>query len=224
MAITDWPTEQRPRERLIEHGAEHLTDAELLALVLRVGVTGKSAVDLGHDILSHFGSLKALFNAPLDDFTSIHGLGPAKYALFQAVFELARRALTEDLKRGIHLQSPDNVKAYLQLLLAHQAHEVFTVLYLDVQNRLLGCEELFRGSLMQTSVYPREVVKAALARNAAALMFAHNHPSGCAEPSPADRHLTQTLQRALALIDVKVLDHFVVTGSTVYSFSEHGLL
>ncbi len=224
MAITDWPAEQRPRERLIRHGAGKLSDAELLALVLRVGVTGKSAVDLGHEMLTHFGSLKALFHAPLAQFACLHGLGPAKYALFQAVFELARRALAEQLKLGIHLASPQNVKAYLQLMIAQSPHEIFSVLYLDVQHRLLDSEALFRGSLTQTSVYPREVVKAALARNAAAVIFAHNHPSGCATPSTADRELTVILQRTLALVDVKVLDHFVVTQNEVYSFAEHGLL
>jgi DNA repair protein RadC len=224
MAITDWPVEQRPRERLLSHGCSTLTDAELLALVLRVGAAGKSAVALGHEMLAHFGSLNALFAAPLEDFAALSGLGPAKFAMFQAVFELAQRALAEQMAHGETLTSPAKVKQYLQLLLGRQAHESFVVLHLDVQNRLIKCEELFRGTLTHTSVYPREVVKSALARNAAAVILAHNHPSGNAEPSHADRLLTRALQTALALVEVRILDHVVVAGSQTYSFAEHGEL
>lgn len=224
MAITDWPEEHRPRERLIRHGATILSDAELLAVFLRVGVTGKSAVDLGRDMVAHFGSLNGLFSATLDDFSKLNGLGPAKYAQLQAVLELARRSLSEELQAGIALSSPQAVKQYLQLLLGGKAYESFAILFLDVRNRLIACEELFRGTLTHTSVYPREVVKAALARNAASIILAHNHPSGTPEPSTADHTLTQALKQALALIDVRVLDHFVVAGRHVYSFAEHGEL
>lgn len=224
MAITDWPEEQRPRERLIRHGAQALSDAELLAVFLRVGVAGKSAVDLGRDMVGHFGSLQRMFAAPLATFAQIGGLGPAKYAQLQAVLELARRAMAEQLQAGVTLGSPQAVRHYLQLLLAARAHEVFAVLFLDVKNRLIASEELFRGTLTHTSVYPREVVKAALGHNAASVIFAHNHPSGMPDPSAADHSLTQALKQALALVDVRVLDHFIVAGHRVHSFAEHGQL
>jgi DNA repair protein RadC len=224
MAISDWPEAQRPRERLIRHGAAKLTDAELLALVLRVGVAGKSAVDLAQEMIGHFGSLNALFAASLQDFSRIHGLGPAKYTLFQAIQELARRGLAEQLEAGVQLNSATLVREYLQLHLARRHHECFMVLYLDVKHRLIAVEELFRGSLSHTGVYPREVVKAALAHNAAALIVAHNHPSGVAQPSEADVRITHALRAALHLIEVKLLDHFVLAGREVYSFAEHGQL
>lgn len=222
MAIIDWPAEQRPRERLITQGAGALSDAELLAVFLRVGVSGKSAVDLGRDMIARFGSLNRLFAASLDEFSSINGLGPAKYAQLQAVMELARRAIAEEIKTGDALSSPQAVKQYLQMLLANRAYESFAVLFVDVRNRLIAAEELFRGTLTHTSVYPREVVKSALAHNAASVILAHNHPSGNPEPSAADRTLTQALKQALALVDIRVLDHFVVAGRQVYSFAEHG--
>ncbi|HYC42916.1 MAG TPA: DNA repair protein RadC [Noviherbaspirillum sp.] len=222
MAITDWPEDQRPRERLIRLGAHSLSDAELLAVFLRVGVSGKSAVDLGRDMIMHFGSLNGLFSANLAEFSKLHGLGTAKYAQLQAVMELARRSITEDLRAGEALGSPHAVKQYLQMLLARRPYESFAVLFLDVKNRLVASEELFRGTLTHTSVYPREVVKAALAHNAAAVIIAHNHPSGTPEPSAADRTLTLALKQALALVDVRLLDHFVVAGRHVYSFAEHG--
>jgi DNA repair protein RadC len=222
MAITDWPTDQRPRERLIHHGPQALSDAELLAVFLRVGVSGKSAVDLGRDMVTHFGSLNGLFSASLDDFSALNGLGPAKFAQLQAVMELARRALAEELEVGLPLNSPQTVTQYLQLLLAAKPYESFAVLFLDVKNRLIACEELFRGTLTHTSVYPREVIKTALAHNAAALIVAHNHPSGTPEPSAADHALTQALKQALALVDIRLLDHFIVAGKRSYSFAEHG--
>lgn len=222
MAINDWPEDQRPRERLIKLGAQHLSDAELLAVFLRVGVSGKSAVDLGRDMIGYFGSLNGLFGASLEEFSKINGLGPAKYAQLQAVMEMARRSLDEELKAGEVLSSPQAVRQYLQLLLAKKPYESFAVLFLDVKNRLIACEELFRGTLMHTSVYPREVVKAALGHNAASIILAHNHPSGTPEPSAADRTLTQALKQALGLVDIRVLDHFVVAGRHVYSFAEHG--
>ncbi|HEV7855808.1 MAG TPA: DNA repair protein RadC [Herminiimonas sp.] len=224
MAITDWPEDQRPRERLIKHGAAVLSDAELLAVFLRVGVTGKSAVDLGRDMVSHFGSLNGLFSATLADFSQMNGLGPAKYAQLQAVLELAKRSLSEDMQAGATLNSPQTVKQYLQLLLGGKTYESFAVLFLDVKNRLIACEELFRGTLTHASVYPREVVKTALMHNAASVILSHNHPSGTSDPSPADRTLTQALKLALALVDVRVLDHIVVAGKHVHSFAEHGEL
>ena len=224
MAITDWPAEQRPRERLIKHGAQALSDAELLAVFLRVGVAGKSAVDLGRDMVTHFGSLGRMFAASLDEFSAINGLGPAKFAQLQAVLELARRSLLEELQTGVALSSPHAVKQYLQLLLAPKPYESFAVLFLDVKNRLIACEELFRGTLTHTSVYPREIVKAALAHNAAGVILAHNHPSGTTDPSAADKSLTQALKQALALVDVRVLDHFVVAAREIYSFLENGLM
>ncbi|NEX60432.1 RadC family protein [Noviherbaspirillum galbum] len=222
MAIHEWLEDQRPRERLIKHGAQALSDAELLAVFLRVGVRGKSAVDLGRELMARFGSLNGMFKASLKDFSSLNGLGSAKFAQFQAVLELARRALAEELQLGDLLCSPKAVRQYLQLMLANQGHESFVVLFLDTKNHLIASEELFRGTLTQASVYPREVVKAALARNAAALIFAHNHPSGSPEPSDADRVLTAALKQALGLVDVRVLDHFIVAGHQVYSFAEHG--
>lgn len=222
MAINHWPEAERPRERLIHHGPQVLSDAELLAIFLRVGVTGKSAVDLACDMLEHFGSLQALFAATLEQFSELHGLGPAKFAQLQAVMELARRALCEELRVGTVLSSPASVRHYLQLLLAAKKYESFVVLFIDVKNRLIAAEELFRGTLTHASVYPREVVKAALRHNAAGLLLAHNHPSGSPEPSAADIALTQTLKQALSLVDVKVLDHFVIAGHQQYSFAEHG--
>lgn len=222
MAITDWPEDQRPRERLIKYGPHALSDAELLAVFLRVGVSGKSAVDLGRDMVGHFGSLNRLFSATLRDFSAINGLGPAKFAQLQAVLELARRALSEELEAGVALSSPQTVRQYLQLSMASKSYESFAVLFLDVKNRLIAIEELFRGTLTHTSVYPREVVKAALAHNAASIIIAHNHPSGAPEPSAADHTLTQALKQALNLVDIRVLDHFVVAGRHIYSFAEHG--
>jgi DNA repair protein RadC len=224
MGIKDWPAAQRPRERLIREGAAALSDPELLALFLRVGVQGRSAVELGRDLLQEFGSIQGLFGATLGQLSSVHGIGPAKFAQLQAVMELARRALGEQLVTGPALGSPDAVRQYLRISMGRQQHESFVVLFLDVKNRLLACDELFRGTLTHTSVYPREVVKAALAHNAASVMLAHNHPSGVSEPSDADLLLTRALVQALALVDIRVLDHFVVAGSQVHSFAEHGQL
>lgn len=224
MAITDWPESERPRERLLREGAEALSDAELLAIFLRVGVKGKSAVELARDLVNHFGGLTRLFAADLDAFSRFNGLGPAKYAQLRAVLEMARRALNEEMRAGDVLASPAAVRDYLRLTLAGLAHEVFMAVFLDAQNRVLAVEELFRGSLTQTSVYPREVVKRALAHNAGGIILAHNHPSGVAEPSQADRWLTDQLKTALALVDVRVLDHFIVAGDRGVSFAERGWL
>lgn len=223
MGISDWPEQDRPRERLVRAGPAALSDAELLAIFLRVGVRGKSAVTLGHDTLAHFGSLQRLLGASVDEFSQVHGLGTAKYAQLQAALELARRAAAEQFVRTA-LCTPDAVKHYLSARLSCQAHESFMVLFLDVKNRLIDASEMFRGTLTHTSVYPREVVKAALRSNAAAVMLAHNHPSGESTPSEADLVLTRALAQALALVDVRVLDHFVVAGPHVHSFAEHGQL
>lgn len=224
MGIKDWPVQQRPRERLISEGASALSDPELLALFLRVGVKGRSAVELGRDLIQQFGSIQGLFAASLSQFSAVPGMGLAKFAELQAVMELAQRAIAERMHDGETLGSPDMVRQYLRMTMARQAHESFVVLFLDVKNRLLSIQEMFRGTLTHTSVYPREVVKAALARNAASVMLAHNHPSGTPEPSEADLVLTRSLVQALALVDVRVLDHFVVAGPHVHSFAEHGQL
>lgn len=225
MAIKDWSSDQRPRERLLAHGAEALSPAELLAIFLRVGVSGKSAVDLARDLLTHFDdSVVRLGSAPVDELCRVKGMGVAKSVQLKATFELARRELGEQLRERDALNSPDAVRGWLKLGLGGLAHEVFMVLLLDAQNRLLKSVELFRGTLTQTSVYPREVVKLALAHNAAAVILAHNHPSGLAEPSRADDFLTQSLKQALALVDVRVLDHVIVGGGTTCSFAERGLL
>lgn len=224
MAITDWPEGERPREKLLSKGPEALSDAELLAIFLRVGVTGKSAVDLARELLARFGSLSRLFAADLAAFGEMHGMGPAKYAQLRAVLEMAKRALQEELCAGDVLDSPGAVRDYLRLALAARQHEIFMAVFLDAQNRVISTEELFRGTLTQTSVYPREVVKRALYHNAASVIFAHNHPSGVADPSQADRQLTAALKQALALVDARVLDHFIVAGSDILSFSERGLL
>jgi DNA repair protein RadC len=225
MAITDWPENDRPREKLLAHGPKTLSDAELLALFLRVGTRGQSAVDLARTLLGRFGTLNRLCNADADEFIIVPGMGLAKYAQLQAVMELARRALAERLADGELFDTPEVVRDWLQLHLAHLPHETFCILLLDTRNRLIEAVDLFRGTLNQTSVYPREVVKLALGRNAAAVILAHNHPSGVAEPSHSDQLLTRNLRDALALIDVKVLDHFVVpTHGAPMSFAERGLL
>lgn len=221
MAISDWPRTERPRERLLANGAGTLTDAELLAILLRTGLPGKSAVELGRDLLDRFKSIAGLFAA---DLAGVKGLGPAKRAQFEAALELARRSLKDELRSASALTSPGAVRDYLRLAIAEREHEVFVCLWLDAQHRVLRFEELFRGTLTQTSVYPREIVKAGLRANAAAVIFAHNHPSGAAQPSQADELLTRNLKDALALVDVKVLDHFVVAGNQALSFAERGLL
>jgi DNA repair protein RadC len=222
MGINEWPEQDRPRERLVREGAQALSNPELLAIFLRVGVRGQSAVELARTMLGHFdGSLHRLFHATLDEFSEVHGLGLAKYAQLQAVLELAYRASREEFARQA-LCSPDAVKTYLRSRFLCQPHESFIVLFLDVKNRLIDAQEMFTGTLTHTSVYPREVVKAALRRNAASVMLAHNHPSGVCEPSDADLRLTNALVQALALVDVRVLDHFVVAGAQVHSFAENG--
>jgi DNA repair protein RadC len=224
MGINHWPETERPRERLIAAGPAALSDSELLAIFLRTGVRGASAVDLARRLLERFGSLASLFAAPLAAIAEVPGLGPAKYAQLQAVLELSRRALREEMEQRDALTSPAAVRNYLRLALQGKEREVFVAVFLDAQHRAMHVEELFAGTLTQTSVYPREVVRRALAANAAAVIFAHNHPSGVAEPSHADQALTRALTQALALVDVRVLDHFVVARGGCVSFAERGLL
>ena len=220
MRISDWPLAERPRERLLAAGAGSLADAELLAVLLRTGVQGKSAVELARELLKQAGGLAGLLDADL----RMKGLGPAKRAQLAAALEIAKRALKEPLQSASALTSPGAVRDYLRLRLRGLQHEVFVCLWLDAQHRVVKADEAFRGTLTQTSVYPREIVKAALATNAAAVIFAHNHPSGAAQPSQADELLTRNLRDALALVDVKVLDHFIVAGAQAISFAERGLL
>ncbi len=224
MAIKDWPADERPREKLLQKGAGVLTDAELLAIFLRTGTQGKSAVDLARELLDNFGSLKALLEADQARFCQANGLGPAKYAQLQAVLQMAKRHFEEILQNNDALTSPEITRAYLSAQLRGYSYEVFACLFLDNQHRVLQFEELFRGTIDGANVYPREVAKKALMHNAAAIIFAHNHPSGINEPSQADRQITDKLKQALALFDIRVLDHFIIGDGKPYSFAEHGLL
>jgi DNA repair protein RadC len=224
MTIKDLPAALRPREKLLAHGAAALGDAELLALLLRTGLKGTGVLQLAEKLLTEFKGIAGLLNTGSADLKRVKGMGPAKRAELSAVLELARRSMTHQLRQHALFDTPGRVKDYLRLQLGQREHEVFAVLFLDAQNQLLKMEEMFRGTLTQTSVYPREVVKRALHLNAAAVVFAHNHPSGAAEPSRADEFLTQSLKSALALVDIRVLDHLVVGHSEVVSFAERGLL
>ncbi len=224
MPLKDLPPDARPREKLLARGPAALSDAELLALLLRTGLAGKGVLQLAQELLDSFGGMAGLLHAGADDLKRIKGLGPAKRAELVAVLELARRALAEQLRERAALDTPQAVKDYLQLQLAHKKHESFAVLFLDNQHKLLALEELFRGTLAQTSVYPREVVLRALHHHAAAVVLAHNHPSGTVQPSRADEALTQALKAALALVDVRVLDHVIVAPGLALSMAEKGLL
>ncbi|MBC7941777.1 MAG: DNA repair protein RadC [Chitinophagaceae bacterium] len=224
MPMKDLPADQRPREKLLARGATALADAELLALLLRTGSKGQGVLAFAAEVLARTKGFAGLLAAPPQALQGIKGLGPAKQAELLAVMEMARRALAQQMQAAPVFDSPGQVKDYIGLQLTGLGHEVFAVLFLDVRHRLLQLEEMFRGTLAQTSVYPREVVKRALALNAAAVVLAHNHPSGAAEPSRADTYLTQTLQAALKLVDVRVLDHIVVGQGEVVSMAERGLL
>jgi DNA repair protein RadC len=225
VALLDLPSDARPREKLLARGPTALSDSELLALLLRTGIAGKDVFALSQELLVTFGGLAGLLHAGPDDLRRTKGLGgPAKRAELLAVLELARRALAEQLREREVFSSPDGVKQYLQLHLARQPHEVFAVMFLDAQNRLLEMEVMFRGTLTQTSVYPREIVLRALQRHAAAVVLAHNHPSGTVQPSRADEALTHSLKAALALVDVRVLDHVIVAPGACLSMAERGLL
>lgn len=223
--MKDLPADSRPREKLLARGAASLSDTELLALLLRTGTPGRGVLQMAHEVLQAFGGIAGLLHTGIDELKRINGLGgTAKRAELVAVLELSRRALAEQLKAREVFSSPGAVKQYLQLHLAGKEHEVFAVLFLDAQNRLVAMEELFRGTLTQTSVYPREVVIRALRHHAAAVVLAHNHPSGTVQPSRADEALTQALRAALALVDVRVLDHVIVARGDALSMAERGLL
>ncbi|MFO7953583.1 RadC family protein [Thioalkalivibrio sp.] len=223
MAITDWPAAERPREKLIERGAGALSDAELLAIFLRTGVAGKSAVDVARDLLSRFGGLRPLLQADQAGFCAAPGLGDAKYAQLQAVLEMGRRHLAADLERGDALTSPGATRQFLAARLRDYPFEVFGVLFLDNRHRVIAFEELFRGTIDGASVHPREVVRRSLHHNAAAVILAHNHPSGVAEPSCSDVAITRRLADALGLVDVRVLDHVIIADESV-SLAERGEL
>ncbi len=223
MAITDWPDEERPREKLLAKGADSLSNAELLAIFLRTGIKGKSAVDLARDLLNDFGSLQQLFTADLTAFTTHKGMGSAKYAQLQAVLTLASRHLKETLQQPPEFTSPEQTKEYCQMLLRDKPYEIFGCLMLDNRHRLIEFRELFRGTIDGANVYPREVVKQALADNAAAVILVHNHPSGVSQPSQADRSMTVKLVAALQLVDIRVIDHLIV-GDTVSSMAELGMI
>lgn len=222
--ISRWPEAEKPREKLLETGAGTLSDAELVAVILRSGTRGKTAVALARDLLSRFGGLRGLFSAARTELCSAAGIGPGKYAQLQAAAELAQRQLAEPLKRDGPLNSPTAVREFLHARLRDRPYEVFCCLYLDNRNRLIMFEELFRGTIDGASVHPREVVRRAIEHNAAALILAHNHPSGIAEPSQADELITRRLQSALGLIDIRILDHLVVGDGETVSFAERGLL
>ncbi len=222
MSIRLWPELERPREKLLHAGASALSDAELLAIFLRTGIRGCSAVELARRLLGEFGGLRQLLEAEQELFTSYTGLGPAKYAQLQAVLEMNRRHLEATITRESALESPQVVRDYLKAQLRHQKHEVFACLFLDTKHRVLAFEVLFYGTIDGASVYPRQVVKRALANNAAALILTHNHPSGISEPSQADKILTERLKEALALVDVRVLDHFIVGDGEPLSMVENG--
>ena len=224
MRITDWPIAERPREKLLDKGAAALSDAELLAIFLRTGVAGKTAVDLARELLCEFGSLRALLEAGHTRFKRSKGLGDAKYALLQAVLEMAKRHLREPLDRGDALTSVQNTRDFLTVQLRGYPYEVFACLFLDSQNKVIQFKELFRGTIDGTAVYTREIAKQALDLNSAAIICAHNHPSGSSSPSNMDKHLTQKLQQALSLLDIRLLDHFVIGDGEAFSFAENGLL
>lgn len=224
MSILNWPACERPREKLMEHGAQILSNAELLAVFFGTGNRGGNAVDLAHQLLARFGSLRELLCANREQALAGHGLGPARYCMLQAALELARRHYRDTLKAGPALDSPDAARCFLLAQLRDRPYEVFCCMHLNTRHQLIAFEELFRGTLDGASVHPREVVKAALARNAAAIILVHNHPSGVAEPSQADELITQRLRDALGLVDVRVLDHVIVGDGRCMSFAERGLL
>ena len=224
MAIHTWPEGERPREKLLSSGAGALSDAELLAIFLRTGTPGRSAIDLARDLLLHFGNLNKLLSASLDEFCQTKGMGSAKYAQLQASLEMSKRVFRDELRESTFISNPDACKRYVVHALGQRMHETFAVLYLNTQHVIVGFEELFQGTIDAASVYPREVVRAVLAKGAAAVILCHNHPSGSTTPSQADIQITRRLQGALELIDVRVLDHLIVAGSQTVSFAERGLI
>ena len=224
MAIKHWPVYERPREKLLNRGSQALSDAELLAIFLRTGARGKSAVDLSRELLAHFGSLRALLAADRMRFCAAKGLGDAKYAQLQAILEIAKRHIGEELLKSDAIRSSRKIKDYINNQLRDREREVFACLWLDSQHRMLQWEEIFMGTINEASIYPREVVKSAIRHNAAAVILSHNHPSGVSQPSTSDKLITHELKETLALVGVKVLDHFIVGEGTPFSFSEAGLI
>lgn len=224
MSINQWPSHERPREKLLERGARELSDAELLAIIIGSGSNGRSAIDLGRELLTRFDGLRELFEAEQRELCAVPGLGDARYAQIKACLELGQRYLQARLKRGDALGSPGDTRRFLEARLRGYAHEVFACLFLDTQNRVISFDEMFHGTIDGASVHPREVVRKALQRNAAGLIIAHNHPSGAAEPSRADRALTRRLREAVELVDVRLLDHFVIGDCEIVSFAERGWL
>ena len=224
LTIKDWPARERPRERLLSNGAAQLSDAELIAVLLGQGAIGQSAVDLGRSLIERFGGIRGILNARQKDLTGIHGIGSSKAALLVATRECARRYIQERLQPGVAISSPDDSRQFLLATLRDRLHEVFGCLFLDNQHRVLGFDELFRGTIDTAAVYPREVVKQALERNAAAVILAHNHPSGVAEPSDADRLITRRIRSALETVDIRLLDHFVIGDNYCVSMARRGML
>lgn len=220
--LTTWPEKDRPREKLIAKGPSALSDSELLAIFLRTGIQGKNAIELAQEMLTHFGSLKSIFAADLKRFTAMKGLGEAKFVQLQACLEMSQRYLAEQLKQGDSIQNPEQVKQYVQSHLLKHNNEVFAVLFLNNQHQIIQFEELFFGTINAASVHPRVIVQKALSLNAAAVILAHNHPSGVAEPSTADIDITQTIKNAMQLIDVRLLDHLIVASHKVTSMAELG--
>lgn len=224
MPISNWPEAERPREKLLQRGADALTDAELLAIFLRTGTKGLTAIDLAYNLLNDFSSLRNLFNASLDDFCQSKGIGPAKYVQLQAVLEMSKRYLNETLEKQDVISSPEQTRQYLKHQLRDRPYEVFAALFLDNRHQVIKFEELFHGTIDGASVYPREVVKKALEHNAAALIVAHNHPSGVAEPSTADERITLRLKEALGLVDIRLLDHLIIGDGEITSLAERGVI
>jgi DNA repair protein RadC len=224
LTIRDWPESERPREKLLERGAEALSDAELIALLLGSGVKGRSAVDVARCLIAEFGSLREMLSANQRRWEGKLGIGPARYAALMASIEIARRYLREPLRTSSALTAPDSTRKFLLAQLRDRPYEVFCGLFLDNRHRLIAFEEIFRGTIDGASVHPREIVRLTLLHNAASVIVAHNHPSGVVEPSHADEGVTRRLRQALALIDVRLLDHFIVGDGRCFSFSEHGLL
>ncbi|RLA22636.1 MAG: hypothetical protein DRQ61_05810 [Gammaproteobacteria bacterium] len=224
MSIKDWPADERPREKLLNRGPQSLSDAELLAIFLRTGIKGKTAVDLSRELLSKHGSLQALLQADLQHFCKSPGLGPAKYALLQAVVEMTKRHLHESLRRGDAIENIETTRAYLTAQLRNRSQELFACLFLDNSHKVIKFEILFQGTIDSASVHPREVVKKALQYNSAAIIIAHNHPSGNQTPSQADKQITEKLKQALSLVEIRLLDHFIIGDKNGWSFAENGLI
>lgn len=224
MAISSWPRDERPREKLLDHGAKALSDAELLAIFLRTGIKGRTALDLARDLIMHFGGLRGLLGASSADFCEYKGMGPAKYVQLQAALEMSKRYFRDELRESCVISNPEACKRYVVHALSGRQQETFAVLYLNTQNAILSFDELFQGTIDAASVYPREVVRSVLKQGASAVILCHNHPSGSTQPSQADIEITRRLKQALELIDVRVLDHLIVADTQAISMAELGLM